>query len=145
MFVDITEAFATVPRELLWETHTKYGVPPKFLKMLHFFHSTMKANVCIGIQELTSPSESLGVEGRCIQSLYLNCHYHNETKKKQKKNSINDRVHIEYGLDGSLFNIRRVQERTKNTTEQLKDHPYADNATNSGRFHQHLPRPGTTS
>ncbi len=36
-----------------------------------------------------------------------------------------DGVHVEYGLDGSLFNIRRLQARTKTKTRQICELQYA--------------------
>ena len=37
-----------------------------------------------------------------------------------------DSVHVEYRLDGSLFNIRRLQARTRTKTRQIGELQYAD-------------------
>ena len=57
-FIDLTKAFNTVNRELLWEVLSKFGCTPRFLTMLREFHDGMTAKVIIGGQE-SDPFEVL--------------------------------------------------------------------------------------
>ena len=47
-FMDLTKAFDTVNRELLWNVLTKAGCPPKFINILKAFHNGMFARVKVG-------------------------------------------------------------------------------------------------
>jgi len=44
-FIDLTKAFHTVNRELLWEVLSKFGCTPRFLTILREFHDGMTAKV----------------------------------------------------------------------------------------------------
>ena len=65
-FIDLTKAFDTVNRDLLWMVLSKFGCPPHFLTILREFHDGMKARVVIGGQE-SDPFEVLaGVKQGCV-------------------------------------------------------------------------------
>jgi len=49
-FIDLTKAFDTVNRDLLWKV-SKFGCPAHFLQMLHAFHNGMPARVRVGGHE----------------------------------------------------------------------------------------------
>ena len=44
-FVDMTKAFDTVNRDLLWNILRNFGCPPTFIAILHQFHTSMCAQV----------------------------------------------------------------------------------------------------
>ncbi len=44
-FIDLSKAFDTINRELLWKNFSKLGVPPKFLSILRQLHDGMQARV----------------------------------------------------------------------------------------------------
>jgi len=48
VFIDLTKAFNTVNRDLLWQILRKFGCPPAFLTILQEFHNGMNAKVVIG-------------------------------------------------------------------------------------------------
>lgn len=50
-FVDLSKAFNTVNRELLWDILTKFGCPKKCCNILSQFHEGIVAHVTIGGQE----------------------------------------------------------------------------------------------
>ncbi len=54
------------------------------------------------------------------RSGFVTCSMSNELYGRE------DGVHVEYRLDGSLFNIRRLQARTKTKTRQICELQYAD-------------------
>ena len=45
VFVDLTKAFDTVPRPMLWGVLSKFGCPPKFLAVLRSLHEGARASV----------------------------------------------------------------------------------------------------
>jgi len=47
-FIDLTKAFDTVNRDLLWQVLGKFGCPPHFLSILREFHTDMSARVVQG-------------------------------------------------------------------------------------------------
>jgi len=65
-FIDLTKAFDTVNRDVLWKVLSKFGCPPHFLTILREFHDGMQARVVIGGQE-SDPFEVLaGVKQGCV-------------------------------------------------------------------------------
>ena len=48
MFFDLTKAYDSVPRELLWKLISKYGVPEVMVKVLSSLHEGMEAQVRVG-------------------------------------------------------------------------------------------------
>lgn len=62
VFVDLTKAFETVARELLWKIAMKFGVHRKFLRFMQLFHSGMEAKVCSNGRESISFPVEVGVK-----------------------------------------------------------------------------------
>jgi len=50
-FIDLTKAFDTVNRDLLWKVLSKFSCPPHFLQKLRAFHDGMSARVTVGGHE----------------------------------------------------------------------------------------------
>ncbi|CAB1115899.1 unnamed protein product [Ectocarpus sp. CCAP 1310/34] len=44
-FVDLTKAYDSVERDLLWDVLRRFGVPPKMLAVIRHFHEGMRARV----------------------------------------------------------------------------------------------------
>ena len=61
-FTDLTKAFDTVNRELLWQVLGKFGCPPHFLSILREFHTDMSARVVQGGELSKSFSVNTGVK-----------------------------------------------------------------------------------
>lgn len=129
VFIDLKKAFDTVPRDLLWKILTKYGVPPKFLNILQQFQTNMQAKVCIGGLESPSFPVEVGVKQDDVLAPVL-FNIFISTVMTLAQNSLNaeDGIQLEYRLDGSLFNIRRLQAHTKTTIRQIIELQYADDA-----------------
>ncbi len=64
-FVDLSKAFATVQRELLWDVLLRFGCPNKFVNILHQFHNGMTARVSIGVKESEPFLVHTGVRQGC--------------------------------------------------------------------------------
>lgn len=50
-FIDLSKAFDTVKREILWKILLKFGCPRRFVNILQQFHEGMMARVTTGGQE----------------------------------------------------------------------------------------------
>jgi hypothetical protein len=107
-FVDLSQAFNTVSRELPSGILLKVGCPVKFVNILCQFHDGMMARVAIGRQESVPFGVSIGVRQGCVFSpvlynIFLLCvtqHLHKELEDRS-------RVAVVFRLDENLFNIRR--------------------------------------
>ena len=65
-FVDLTMAFVTVNRDILWSILRKFGCPPTFIAMQQQFHTGMCAHVVMaGSQSSRFPVE-VGVKQGCV-------------------------------------------------------------------------------
>lgn len=65
-FVDLSKAFDTVQRDLLWDILLRFGCPSKFVNILRQFHDGMNARVTIGGQESASFPVCTGVRQGCV-------------------------------------------------------------------------------
>ncbi|KAK0152198.1 LINE-1 retrotransposable element ORF2 protein [Merluccius polli] len=119
-FIDLSKAFDTINRELLWKHLSKLGVPPKFLSILQQLHDGMQARVLAGELQSQFFEVKVGVKQGCVLAPVLfniilsaiTCLFHRVMGHE-------DGVHVEYRLDRSLFNIRRLQARTRTKTRQI--------------------------
>ena len=70
-FIDLTKAFDTVNRNLLWKVLNKFGCPPVFLTILQEFYNGMKAKVVIGCRESDPFDVLVGVKQGCVTARHL--------------------------------------------------------------------------
>ena len=61
-FIDLTKAFDTVNRDLLWQVLGKFGCPPHFLSILREFHTDLSTRVVQGGEMLKSFGVNTGVK-----------------------------------------------------------------------------------
>lgn len=126
-FVDLSKAFDTVQRDLLWDILLRFGCPSKFVNILRQFHDGMNARVTIGGQESASFPVCTGVRQGCVLApvlfnIFLLC----VTQLLHKEIEDNSGVTVVYRLDGNLFNIRRLQATTKLHRVRVLELQYAD-------------------
>ena len=126
-FIDLSKAFDTINRELLWKHLSKLGVPPKFLGILQQLHDGMQARVITGELQSELFGVNVGVKQGCVLAPVLfNLILSAVTCLLHRALGHEDGVHVEYRLDGSLLNIRRLQAHTKTKTCQICELQYAD-------------------
>ena len=65
-FIDLTKAFDTVNRDLLWKVLSKFGCPPHFLQMLRALHDGMLARVTVGGHASDPFDVLVGVKQGCV-------------------------------------------------------------------------------
>ncbi|XP_042243417.1 uncharacterized protein LOC121880327 [Homarus americanus] len=125
-FIDLTKVFDTVNRELPWTVLSKFGVPPKFLKILKSFHEDMQACVLAGATKSKPCSIEVGVKQGCVlASVIFNLYLTAEALISLNSMSDDDGVKMQFHLDGNLFNLRRLQTITKTSTSHLLELQYA--------------------
>ena len=66
VFIDLTKAFDTVNREDLWDVLTRYGCPPKFVKIIRLFHADMTGQVLSNGGHSDPFSTLNGVKQGCV-------------------------------------------------------------------------------
>ena len=128
-FVDLTKAFDTVNRDLLWNILRKFGCPPTFIAILQQFHTGMCAQVVMaGSQSSSSPVE-VEVKQVCVLApIIFNLLLVAITLVSHRDYQSSDCVGNEYLFDGGFFNQRRLQAKTKTSSAVISALLYADDA-----------------
>ena len=124
-FVDLTKAFDTVSRESLWKIMAKFGFPTKFIEMVRQFHDGMFARVQ-NDGEFSDPFPvTNGVKQSCVLAPPLFSMMFSAMLTAAFQDSDNG-IAIRYHFDGKLFNLRRLQAKSKVQTEVLDEFLFAD-------------------
>ena len=124
-FVDLTKAFDTVSREGLWKIMSKFGCPGRFIKMTREFHDGMQARV----RDNGAFSEPFpvanGVKQGCVLAPTLfSLMFSAMLTDAYRSGDIG--VDIRYRTDGKLFNLRRLQAKSKVQATTVRDLLFAD-------------------
>ena len=131
-YVDLTKAFDTVSREGLWKILAKYGCPPRFINMVRQFHDNMQA--CVQDNGLTSEQFAVtnGVKQGCVLAPTLFSIMFSAMLTDAFRDG-NVGIPTNYRTDGKLFNLRRLQAKTKIMADIIRDFLFADDcALNAG-------------
>ena len=124
-FVDLTKAFDTVSREGLWKSMAKFSCPAKFIAMVRQFHDGMLARV----QNDGEFSDPFPVTNRVKQGCVLASTLFSMMFSAMLTDAFQDGdngIPIRYRFDGKLFNLRRLQAKSKVQTEMLDVFHFAD-------------------
>ena len=124
-FVDLTKAFGTVSRDGLWKIMANFGCPLRFIAMVWQFHDSMQARVQ-NDREFSEPFEvTNGVKQGCVMASTL----FNMMFSAMLMDAFSDSdtgFPIKYRFDGNIFNLRRLQAKTKVQTGVLDELLCAD-------------------
>ena len=124
-FVDLTKAFDTVSREGLWKIIAKFGCPAKFIAMVRQFHDGMLARVQ-NDGEFSDPFPvTNGVKQGCVLASTLFSMMFSAMLSDAYQDGDNG-IPIRYRFDGKLFNLRRLQAKSKVHSEVLDEFLFAD-------------------
>ena len=124
-FIDLTKAFDSIKRELLWEILSKYGCPPKFINILKILHDDMSVTVMAN-GNFTEPFKvKSGVKQGCVAaptlfSLFIAAVVH------LIQDELPPGISINYRTDGGIFNLNRLKARTKVNLNSIVELQYAD-------------------
>ena len=131
-FVDLTKAFDTVSREGLWTIMAKFGCPAKFIAVVPQFHDGMLARVQNdGEFSLPFPVTN-GVKQGCVLASTLFSMMFSAMLTDAFQDGDNG-IPIRYRFDGKLFNLRRLQAKSKVQTEMLDEFLFADDMANGAQ------------
>ena len=123
-FVDLTKTFDTVSREGLWKIMAKFGCSAKFIAMVRQFHDGMLARIQ-NDGEFSDPFPvTNGVKQGCILASTLFSMF-SAMLTDAFQDGDND-IPTRYRFDGKLFNLRRLQAKSKVQTEVLDVIFFAD-------------------
>ena len=124
-FVDLTKAFDTVSRDGLWKIMAKFGCPPRFIAMVRQFHDGMQARVQ-NDGEFSEPFEvTNGVKQGCVLAPTLFSMMFSAMLMDAFQDS-DTGFPTRYRFDGNIFNLRRLQAKTKVQSDVLDELLYAD-------------------
>ena len=124
-FVDLTKSFDSVSREGLWKIMAKFGCPAKFIPMVRQFHDDMLARVQKD-GEFSDPFPvTNGVKQGCVLTSTLFSMMFSAMLTDAFQDGDNG-TPIRYRFDGKLFNLRRLQAKSKVQTEVLDEFLFAD-------------------
>ena len=124
-FVDLTKAFDTVSREGLWRIMEKYGCPRKFIALTRQFHDGMLARVQDNGEASAPFAVTNGVKQGCVLAPTL----FSLMFSAMLTDAFRDMdlgIGIRYRFDGSIFNLRRLQAKTKVSKDFINDLLFAD-------------------
>ena len=124
-YVDLTKAFDTVSREGLWRIMVRYGCPRKFIAIVRQLHDGMLARVQDNGETSDPFHVSNGVKQGCVLAPTLFSLMFLAMPTDAFRNADVGKG-IGYRTDGSVFNLRRLQSKTKVSTDNINDFLFAD-------------------
>ena len=125
VFIDLTKAFDTVNREAFWVTLSKLGRPTKFVNLIRQFHDDMTGQV-LSDGEASEPfGISNGIKQGCVLApvlfnLFITCVLNHAVRDLEKA------AYLRYRLEGSLFDLRRLTDKTKTVGKIVLEALFAD-------------------
>ena len=120
-----TKAFDTVGREGLRKIMAKFGCPAEFIAMVRQFHDGMLARV----QNDGEFSDPFPVKNEVQQGCALTSTLFSMIFSTMLTDAFQDGengIYFRYRFDGKLFNLRRLQAKSKVQTEVLDEFLFAD-------------------
>ena len=121
----LTKAFDAVSLEGLWKIMAKFGCPAKFIAVVRQFHDGMLVRVQ-NDGEFSDPFPvTNGVKQGCVLASALFSMMFSAMLTDAFQDGDNG-IPIRYRFDGKLFNLRRLQTKSKVQTEVLDEFLFAD-------------------
>eukprot|EP00954_Amorphochlora_amoebiformis_P011955 933833-Amorphochlora_amoeboformis.AAC.1 len=127
VFIDLSKAYDTVSRKLLWPLLERYGLPTKLVSLVRSMHEGMQARLRLD----TDLSESFPIENGlrqgCVMAptlfnLFFAAVFYAAFHDLQEEKGIQ----IVSRLDGRFFAPQMFNARTKTTISSFRDLCYAD-------------------
>jgi len=124
-FIDLTKAFDSVGRELLWKILSKAGCPEKFIKIMRLLHDDMTAVVISNGEATDSFGVNSGVKQGCVAaptlfSIFIAAVLH------LVRDKLPPGILMTYRMDGGIFNLSRLKAKTKTKVSSIIELQYAD-------------------
>ena len=123
----------------MWRVMKKFGCPRKFTTITRAFHDNMRASVVIGGEETSTFNVELGVKQGCvIAPVLFNIYLAAATTLFREKIPPGHGIGLTYRLDRNLFDLRRLQARTKTSQYEVFELQYADDCVLVSHSPEHL-------
>ena len=125
VFVDLTKAFDSVNRNLLWRLLGKIGCPCNLVNIIRSFHDDMSASVIDSGASSKSLAVTNGIKQGCILApllfnIFFSVMLHAAFRNCDKG------VYLQKRSDGNIFNLRRFNAKTKVSDILIRDLLFAD-------------------
>ena len=127
VFVDLTKAFDTVNRNLLWKILAKIGCPPTFVHMFTELHRNMKARVNFNGQLSDELAVDNGVKQGDIPAPTLFSIFF-AVLLSYAFEDYDKGVPLRFRTTGKVFNLRRFNAKSKTFEALFRELLYADDA-----------------
>ena len=125
-FIDLSKAFDSVDRDLLWKILEKCGCPPRVINIIRQLHDGMQVQVKAA-GKLSEPFEvSRGVKQGCTLAPVLFNTYVQCVTRLLTESLSNAKIDINYRTDRSLFNLSMLKAKTKIKKTAFSELQYAD-------------------
>ena len=126
-FVDLSKAFDSVDRELLWKVLEKCGCPPTFVQVIRSLHDGMKVQVRYGCDLSDSFMVSRGVKQGCVLApILFNIYVQCITRMLAAQLEEHHLISLNYRTDRNLFDLQKLKAKTKISQTSLLELQYAD-------------------
>ncbi|KAJ1200347.1 hypothetical protein NDU88_004171 [Pleurodeles waltl] len=126
MVEDLTKAFDTVSREGLWRIMENFGCPGKFIGMVCQFHGGMLSRVLDDGEYTDVFPVTNGLKQGCILAPTLFSVMFSAMLLDAVCDDEESSIKIRYRTDGRLFNLQRLQAKTKVGEDSACDFLFAD-------------------
>lgn len=138
-FIDLTKAFDTINRDMMFIVLAKIGCPPTFIQMIRQFHQDTLARVISSGESSDYFPVNVGVKQGCVLApILFNTYLIAVTHNYYQQTSPDHGINIKHRFDGSLFNLRRFNARTKCQNTAILELQYADDAAAIAKEPTHL-------
>lgn len=126
-FIDLSKAFDSVDRELLWKILRKSGCTEHFTKLIQCLHDGMTVRIRIG-SDLSEPFEvSRGVKQGCVLAPVLfNTYVQCITRLLALTLDKSCQIQLNYRFDRNIFDHKKLKAKTKTSQKELLELQYAD-------------------
>jgi len=111
-FIDLTKAFDSVDRSALWEVLLKIGCPPDFVNIIRSFHEGVRAAVIENGEMSSDFDVTNGSKQGCVLAPLLFTIFF-AMMFRVALQDCKAGVPIHYRTDGDVFDLGRLQTKTK--------------------------------
>ena len=126
-FIDLSKAFDTIDRAILWKTLSKFGCPPIFLAILRDFHDDMSEQIIYGGTSSEFFPVQVGVKQVCVLAPVIFNIFMTAVALYAGNSFLQDNgITVKYRLDGNLFNQRNFNAQSKTSVTHSYEVQYAD-------------------
>jgi hypothetical protein len=115
-FVDLTKAYDTVHRGLLWQVLAKFGVPPSMLSVIKDLHEGMKAVLLMGDGESDPIAVNNGLRQGCVLApntflLFMAAMLMHAFGDIREDLTLDGAIYIKFGGQDRLFDPRQLRDK----------------------------------